>query len=113
MHGADSPEGAPGDMGLCTVDLGMVCTCVPRDLAAAEEVTRRVREVLLESGGPLVTAICGSLLMNHGIECIEIRADQWFAITATARDRTRYRVSCDEVEHGVARIWKRVHADHG
>jgi hypothetical protein len=92
-----------------TVDLGMVCTCTPGDLAAAEKRTQRVRDTLPKSGGPLVTAICGSLLMNHGVRTVQIYADQWFVIEAIARDGTRYVVGCDEVEHGIARIWEEIH----
>ena len=89
----------------------MVCTCDPRDLEAAEERTGQVRETLPQSGGPLVTAICGSLLMNQGVARIDIRADQWFAITAVARNGRRYLISCDEVEHGLATLWGRVRGD--
>lgn len=58
-----------------------------------------------------MTAISGSLLMNHAIGRIEIQADQWFAVTATSRDGTRYTVSCDEVEHGLATLRERIHSN--
>lgn len=111
MHVADPPVEPTNGGNPRRVDLGMVCTCDAQDLQAAEGRTRRVRDTLPESGGPLVTAICGSLLMNQGVGSIEIHADQWFAVTAVTRDGTRYVISCDEVEHGLAKIWDRVHAD--
>lgn len=72
-------------------DLGIVCTCSADDPRAAQARTQHVRGLLPTSRAPLLTAICGSLLMDHHVAQIQIYADQWFAITAVCRDGPPFR----------------------
>jgi alpha-galactosidase len=64
----------------------------------------RSREVTQEN---FLTVVVQSLNWDHGAHITSIDNDQWSAVTAERYDGTvRYYVECDQVEHGVAAIWK-------
>lgn len=97
------------------MNLGMVCTCSERGKAAAEELLAEVHRRLAAGSDRLrAHLVTDRLFMTDAVRSfhhdfgvsIELICDQWFAVIGTDGDDQTTIVQCDEVEHGVAALWR-------
>lgn len=93
-----------------TVTLDMVCTCNTVGLAEAEALLKEVLGRLEITGmHTFLTTVVQSLNWDYGVSITGIYNDMWSGVRAERyRDKRRIWVDCDEVEYGIAAIWKAV-----
>ena len=97
------------------VRLPMVCHCgdIGKGPCLIDEVKERLSAGSEElsahevTDANLLTSIVTSLQWDHSAHITEIRNDQWSGVTAQTNDgELEMYVECDQVEHGIAAIWK-------
>lgn len=100
------------------IKLQMVCVCKSEGQAEAkalmEEVYRRLGEpsenfIGLETNdGNFLTNVCYSLNFDYDARITSIATDQWHGVAGKYHgdQENAFYVECDQVEHGIAAIWK-------
>lgn len=95
----------PGDPAHETIR-GFICRCRPEGRAEADALLAEVDERLPGDPGERISRIISSLSLDYDAEIDGIWCDQWFAIMATDTDGRQVVVQCDQVEDGIAAVWK-------
>lgn len=107
-------------MKVAVVRLDMICRCSPEGKEQAGRLRQEVMRRLNERGSAetatdanLLTHVVVSLNWDYGAEITGIHNDMWSRVTAETwhpdhKEKRWLRVSveCDDVEDGVAAIWK-------
>lgn len=99
-----------------------ICRHSDEDCTAADALMEEVRERLAGGSDALIprpvtasdflTRVVYSLWWDYRASITEIVCDQWCMVTADRfTDKFHVRVECDEVEDGIAAVWK-AFADH-
>lgn len=100
-----------------TVDLPMICTCNTVGVSEGERLMADVMERLSAGTDQMapstvtmdnfLSTVVFSLNWDFGTSIVGIYNDMWSMVVAERyRDKMRVSVSCDEVEHGLAAIWR-------
>lgn len=99
------------------IELPMVCTCSQEGRDEARELLVEVKQRLSKGSEALgattitdsnfLTSVVTSLHVDFHTHIGDIYTDMWSSVSASTYDKeTTVHVMCDEVEHGIAAIWK-------
>lgn len=90
--------------------LDMSCTCDPVDRADEDACVARVAAALAPLRDGFVNAVVADLMLGGEARQITILADQWFGVEIELKDGWTIFLPCDDVEHGLARLWEAAEA---
>lgn len=102
------------------ISLDMICRCSPEGKAEADALREEVKRRLSEradaevSDSDFLTHVVVSLNWDYGAEITGIHNDMWSLVGAetwlpsrrVAGDWLKVSIQCDDVEDGIAAVWK-------